>query len=69
MKTEWLAGEKLEVGKQNVINAPLVDQKNLVFPQLKNQTWLNKADNHDVVLNKDGGSFSYICGSFLGLSD
>ena len=33
---EWTAGEILKAGKQNVINAPLVDQKNVVFTQLQN---------------------------------
>ena len=54
---EWTAGEILKAGKQNVINAPLVDQKNVVFPQLQNQTWFNKGYNRDGVLIKDGDSF------------
>ena len=69
MKTEWTAGEKLKAGKQNVINAPLVDQTNVAFPQLQNQTWFNKAYNRDGVLIKDGDSFSNICDSYPSLSD
>ena len=65
----WTAGEILKAGKQNVINAPLVDQKNVVFPQLQNQTWFNKGYNRDGVLIKDGDSFFYICDSYPGLSD
>lgn len=66
---EWTAGEILKAGKQNVINAPLVDQKNVVFTQLQNQTWFNKGYNRDGVLIKDGDSFIYICDSYPGLSD
>ena len=47
----------------------ILDQKNVVFPQLQNQTWFNKGYNRDGVLIKDGDSFFYICDSYPGLSD
>ena len=34
VKEQWLAREKLEVGKQNVINTPLVVRKKILFPPL-----------------------------------
>ena len=67
VKKDWPTREKLEVGKQNVINEPLVDRKKIVFPPLHIKLGLMK--QMVKALNKDGDCFAYICATFPGLSD
>ena len=67
VQKDWPSREKLDVGKNNVINEPLVDRKQIVFPPLHIKLGLMK----QIVkaLNKDGDCFAYICKAFPGLSD
>ena len=67
VRKDWPSREKLEVGKNNVINEPLVNRQKIVFPPLHIKLGLMK----QIVkaLNKDGDCFVYICNAFPGLSD
>ena len=67
VKNEWPQGETLTSGDKNVINDPLVDRKNIIFPPLHIKLGLMK--QFVKVLDHNGECFSYICSTFLGSSE
>ena len=44
VKKEWFTQEKLEVGKENVIIAPLFDQKTIDISAIAHQAWFDEPD-------------------------
>ena len=67
MKRERPKRESLSSGDLNVINDPLVDRKNIVFPPLHIKLGLMK--QFVKALDHSGECFSYICSTFPSLSE
>ena len=67
MKKEWPQRQSLASGDKNVINDPLVDRKNIVFPPMHLKLGLMKQFVR--ALDHSGECFSYICSTFPGLSE
>ena len=67
MRKEWPQRRSLAPGDKNVINDPLVDRKNIVFPPLHIKLGLMK--QFVKALDNNGECFSYICSTFPGLSE
>ena len=54
-------------GEKNVINEPLVDRKNIIFPPLHIKLGVMK--QFIKALDRDGDCFHYICSTFPRVSD
>ena len=67
VRNEWPQRQSLASGDKNVINDPLVDRKNIVFPPLHIKLGLMK--QFVKALDHSGECFSYICSTFPGLSE
>ena len=67
VRNEWLSRHRLIPGEKNVINEPLVDKKNFIFPQLHIKLAIMK--QFIKALDRDGDCFHYICSTFPRVSD
>ena len=56
----------MKPGKKNIVNDPLVDRKNIIWPPL--HTKLELMNQFFKALDRSGDCFEYICSTFPGLS-
>ena len=66
VRKEWPPRNTMKPGEKNIINDPLVDQKNIILPPLHIKLGLMK--QFVKALDRSGDCFGYICSNCPGLS-